>query len=193
MQEQSSRIVSSEKEQLILVDRNDVEIGHIDKSAAHDAGGMLHRAFSLFIFDPDGRLLMQQRSATKRLWPHYWSNSCCSHPRLGESMGEATSRRLQDELNIEAELEFVYKFAYQASYGELGAENELCWVYLGRTAAAIVPNQNEIADTRLLGAIELQQELDTNPEQFTPWFKLEWQRLKGRHAEVLRKYLNGGA
>jgi isopentenyl-diphosphate delta-isomerase len=193
MQEQSSRIVSSEKEQLILVDRNDVEIGHIDKSSAHDAGGMLHRAFSLFIFDPDGRLLMQQRSASKRLWPHYWSNSCCSHPRLGESMEEATSRRLQDELNIEAELEFVYKFAYQASYGELGAENELCWVYLGRTARAVVPNQNEIADTRLLGAIELQHELDTNPEQFTPWFKLEWQRLKERHAEVLRKYLNGGA
>lgn len=191
MQEQANRIVSSEKEQLILVDRNDVEIGYVDKSAAHDAGGMLHRAFSLFIFDPDGKLLMQQRSRSKRLWPLYWSNSCCSHPRRGESMDEATRRRLQDELNIEAELEFIYKFAYQASYGELGAENELCWVYLGRTAGTIVPNRNEIADTRLLGDTELQHELDTAPEQFTPWFKLEWQQLKASHGTVLAKYLNG--
>jgi isopentenyl-diphosphate delta-isomerase len=189
MQEQANRIVSSEKEQLILVDRNDVEIGYVDKSAAHDAGGMLHRAFSLFIFDPDGKLLMQQRSTSKRLWPLYWSNSCCSHPRRGESMDEATRRRLQDELNIEAELEFVYKFAYQASYGELGAENELCWVYLGRTAGTIVPNRNEIADTRLLGATELQHELDTSPGQFTPWFKLEWQQLQASHGAVLAKYL----
>jgi isopentenyl-diphosphate delta-isomerase len=191
MREQANRIVSSEKEQLILVDRNDTEIGHVDKASAHDAGGLLHRAFSLFIFDPDGRLLMQQRSASKRLWPHYWSNSCCSHPRRGESMEEATSRRLRDELNIEAELEFVYKFSYQASYGELGAENELCWVYLGRTADPIVPNRNEIAATRSLSARELQNELDGNPEQFTPWFKLEWQRLTDAHAAVLRKYLNG--
>jgi isopentenyl-diphosphate delta-isomerase len=189
MQEQANRIVSSEKEQLILVDRNDVEIGYVDKSAAHDAGGMLHRAFSLFIFDPDGKLLMQQRSTSKRLWPLYWSNSCCSHPRRGESMDQATRRRLQDELNIEAELEFVYKFAYQASYGELGAENELCWVYLGRTAGTIVPNRNEIADTRLLGATELQHELDTSPGQFTPWFKLEWQQLQASHGAVLAKYL----
>jgi isopentenyl-diphosphate delta-isomerase len=189
MQEQASRIVSSESEQLILVDRNDVEIGHIDKASAHDADGVLHRAFSLFIFDPYGRLLMQQRSAGKRLWPHYWSNSCCSHPRRGETMAEATSRRLRDELNIQAELEFVYKFTYQASYGELGAENELCWVYLGRIAGVIAPNRNEIADTRSLDANELQKELHDNPGQFTPWFKLEWQRLQERHADVLQKYL----
>ena len=192
MQEQASRIVSSETEQLILVDDNDIEIGHIDKSSAHDAGGLLHRAFSLFIFDPEGRLLMQQRSAGKRLWPHYWSNSCCSHPRRGETMEEATGRRMRDELNIQAELEFVYKFTYQASYGDLGAENELCWVYLGRTGDVIVPNRNEIADTRSMSASELQQELDSNPAQFTPWFKLEWQQLKEDHAEVLRKYLKGG-
>ena len=189
MQEQASRIVSSENEQLILVDRNDVEIGHIDKLAAHDAEGRLHRAFSLFIFDPDGRLLLQQRSADKRLWPHYWSNSCCSHPRRGETMEEATSRRLRDELNIQAELEFVYKFTYQASYGDLGAENELCWVYLGRTGDIIVPNRNEIAATRSVSDADLQRELDSNPARFTPWFKLEWQQLKEDHAEILGKYL----
>jgi isopentenyl-diphosphate Delta-isomerase len=191
MQEQASRIVSSETEQLILVNDDDVEVGHIDKSSAHDAGGLLHRAFSLFIFDADGKLLMQQRSSGKRLWPGYWSNSCCSHPRRGETMEEATSRRLRDELNVQADLEFVYKFTYQASYGELGAENELCWVYLGRTDDAIVPNRNEIAETRSMSAAELQQELESDPARYTPWFKLEWQRLNEEHSRVLEKYLKG--
>lgn len=189
MQDHASRIVSSETEQLILVDENDCEIGHIDKQSAHDANGLLHRAFSLFIFNPDGKLLMQQRSADKRLWPNYWSNSCCSHPRRGETMEEATSRRLRDELNIDAGLEFVYKFTYQASYDALGAENELCWVYLGRTTDVIVPNRNEIADTGWLSSSELQRKLEEEPAQFTPWFKLEWQRLKEDHAQVLDRYL----
>ena len=192
MQDHASRIVSSETEQLILVDENDVEMGHIDKQSAHDANGLLHRAFSLFIFNPDGKLLMQQRSADKRLWPNYWSNSCCSHPRRGETMQQATSRRLRDELNIDAELEFVYKFTYQASYDELGAENELCWVYLGRTADTIMPNRSEIADTGWVSASELQRKLEEKPAQFTPWFKLEWQRLNEDHAEVLGKYLRSG-
>jgi isopentenyl-diphosphate delta-isomerase len=188
MQHQANRVVSSENEELILVDENDVEIGHIDKSSAHDAGGVLHRAFSLFIFDQEGRLLMQKRSASKRLWPCYWSNSCCSHPRRGETMHEATARRLQDELNIEAELEFVYKFTYQASYGEHGAENEFCWVYLGRTSDRIVANSHEISATRSLTPEELQQEIDHDPEQFTPWFKLEWERLVNEHPGMLEKY-----
>jgi isopentenyl-diphosphate Delta-isomerase len=193
MRDQASRIVSSETEQLILVDENDIEVGHIDKQSAHDAGGLLHRAFSLFIFNPDGRLLMQQRSADKRLWPNYWSNSCCSHPRRGETMQEATSRRLRDELNIDAELEFVYKFTYRASYDDLGAENELCWVYLGRSADVIVPNRNEIADTGWMCASELELELEKNPARFTPWFKMEWERLKEDHAQVLGKYLRSSA
>jgi isopentenyl-diphosphate Delta-isomerase len=193
MQDQASRIVSSEKEELILVDQDDVEVGHIDKQSAHDAGGLLHRAFSLFIFDRDGRLLMQQRSADKRLWPNFWSNSCCSHPRRGETMEEATARRLRDELNIDAELEFVYKFAYQASYDDLGAENELCWVYLGRTRDAIVPNRNEITATGWMSSSELERKLEEKPAQFTPWFKLEWQCLNQDHAQVLGKYLRGSA
>lgn len=191
MQDQANRIVSSETEQLILVDENDVEVGYIDKGSAHDAGGLLHRAFSLFLFDPAGRLLMQQRSAGKRLWPLYWSNSCCSHPRRGETMQESTRRRLLDELNIEAELEFVYKFTYQAAYDDLGGENELCWVYLGRTDDAIVPNRNEIAQTAWLSASDLQTELKENPAQFTPWFRMEWRQLNEDHAEVLAKYLRG--
>jgi isopentenyl-diphosphate delta-isomerase len=172
-----------------LVDNEDVEIGHLDKSSCHDAGGVLHRAFSLFVFDSEGRLLMQRRSAAKRLWPLYWSNSCCSHPRWGESMHQATERRLQDELNIGAELKFVYKFTYQESFEDQGAENELCWVYLGRTTDPVIANESEIAATRSLTAAELQNQLDASPQEFTPWFKLEWQHLWDEYRSLLQKYL----
>jgi isopentenyl-diphosphate Delta-isomerase len=189
MKDNLSRIVSSEAEQLILVNADDTVSGSLDKASCHDGQGILHRAFSLFIFDRGGRLLLQQRSVDKRLWPLYWSNSCCSHPRVGESMEQATERRLRDELNIGAKLEFVYKFTYQASYETLGSEHELCWVYLGRIDQPVVANRHEIAATRFLTVAELHQELAAVPERFTPWFKLEWQRLENEHATILERYL----
>lgn len=191
--DQDDRIVSSDNEELILVDADDRETGHLDKGACHDGKGVLHRAFSLFVFDDLGRLLLQQRSDSKRLWPLYWSNSCCSHPRRGESMEEATQRRLRDELNIGAELEFIYKFTYRARYGEQGAEHELCWVYLGRSSDEIKPNRHEIAATRSLSVGELQSELDAHPGKFTPWFKLEWERLRDDHTDVLQRYTTRSA
>lgn len=182
-------IVSSEDEPLILVDGDDVATGTLGKAACHDGDGLLHRAFSLFVFGRDGRLLLQQRSASKRLWPLYWSNSCCSHPRAGETMEAATTRRLKEELGIRSELEFVYKFRYHASYGRLGAEHELCWVYVGRSEDAVIANRNEIAATRFLTAEELRRELVALPERYTPWFKLEWHRLEQEHGKLLLKYL----
>ena len=122
------RLVSSESEDLILVDANDKETGFLSKARAHDGQGVLHRAFSVFLFNEKGELLLQQRAASKRLWPGCWSNSCCSHPRRGETMRVATRRRLRDELNIDVELEYVYKFIYQAEFGEFGSEHELCHV-----------------------------------------------------------------
>lgn len=118
-----SDIVSSEAEALILVDPSDQVIGYLDKSAAHDGAGVLHRAFSLFIFNSEGLLLLQQRAPDKRLWPEFWSNSCCSHPRKGETMEQAVHRRLEQELGMTATLQFTYKFEYSAPFGELGTEH----------------------------------------------------------------------
>ena len=185
---QANRIVSSDTEQLILVDQDDRQIGTMTKADCHDGDGTLHRAFSIFLFDDDGRLLLQQRSGDKRLWPGFWSNSCCSHPREGESMQEATGRRLQDELNIHADLEFVYKFSYQARYAGVGSEFELCSVYLGRNSEKVTFNESEIAAVRFVSASELQRELARSPDQFTPWFKLEWERLGGEFAAELKRY-----
>jgi isopentenyl-diphosphate delta-isomerase len=182
---QANRIVSSDAEQLILVDAEDNPLGALAKADCHDGDGILHRAFSIFLFNNAGQLLLQKRSANKRLWPGYWSNSCCSHPRQGESMTEATGRRLQDELNIHAELEFVYKFSYQAKFADVGSEFELCSVYLGRSDGQITTNESEIAEARYVASAKLEQEFRDAPQSFTPWFKMEWQRLCDEFSEQL--------
>ena len=182
------KIVSSESEELILVDADDNETGYLSKAAAHDGDGVLHRAFSIFLFNADGELLLQQRSTSKRLWPGYWSNSICSHPRRGESMQVATQRRLMDELHIECELEFVYKFDYQASFGDAGSEHELCHVYLGHVPPVVRPNDHEIAAVRFVSAGDLDREFAARPETLTPWFALEWHELYEHHRERLEEY-----
>ena len=146
--DEQHRIVSSEQEQLILVDRDDNELGFLSKAECHNGPGVLHRAFSVFLFNDTGELLLQQRSSNKRLWPAFWSNSCCSHPRRGESMEVATRRRLLDELNLDTALEYVYRFCYTAEFGAAGSENESCHVYLGRVPSELRPNENEIAGLR---------------------------------------------
>lgn len=173
--------VSFDSESLILVDADDNEIGHLSKVDCHRDHGILHRAFSVFLFDRDGRLLLQQRSAQKPLWPLYWSNSCCSHPRRGESIELATARRLQEELGVKTQLHWLYKFTYQADYDDRGehrgAEHELCHVLIGTHNGEVRVHPDEIAAWRWLSVDQINQELSEQPEQFTPWFKLEWETL----------------
>lgn len=171
-------VVSSASEELILVDELDREIGCKPKSECHAGSGVLHRAFSIFVFNGDNELLLQQRSAGKPLWPNYWSNTCCSHPRRGESMETAASRRLLQELGFDCPLEYLYKFKYHAQYGEIGAEHEYCWVYHGRHDGRVDANVNEIAAWRFVDVDTLEAELEERPEIFTPWFKLEWSHIR---------------
>ena len=109
-------IVSFDNEALIIVDAQDRILGHGTKAELHQGAGTLHRAFSIFLFNDAGDVLLQQRSADKPLWPGYWSNTCCSHPRRGESYGIATRRRLMEELGVEAPLWFTHRFRYQAQF-----------------------------------------------------------------------------
>lgn len=182
---QHDAIVSFDSEPLILVDDQDREIGYQDKLHCHTGRGTLHRAFSLFLFNDAGELLLQQRSINKQLWPLYWSNSCCSHPRRGETMASAIMRRAQQELGVVTEFQYLYKFKYQAPYKNIGAEHELCWVFVGHSAGAIQVNENEIASWRFISAMDLEKEMQETPDHFTPWFKLEWQHLTQDYRDVL--------
>lgn len=183
------KIVSSEDDLLILVDESDKETGYLSKAECHDGDGVLHRAFSVFVFNADGELLLQERGKGKRLWPGFWSNSCCSHPRKGESMRFATGRRLREELGIEVQLEYIYKFRYQAYFDQGGSEHELCSVYLGRCEQDVRPNSTEIEAVRFVTAEDLQREMSQHPETFTPWFLQEWERLNKDYAAVLNRFV----
>lgn len=174
---QRSEIVSSPAERLILVDSNDREVGALPKHDCHVGEGILHRAFSVFIFNSDGDVLLQKRSADKPLWPLYWSNACCSHPRQGEAMDIALERRMREELGIECALTFLYKFEYQAAYEDVGSERELCSVYIGQSDGPFDPNRAELADLRFFTRAELGSMLAKQPGSFTPWFKMEWERI----------------
>jgi isopentenyl-diphosphate delta-isomerase len=176
-------IVSNASEQLILVDDHDREIGFKGKADCHLGQGVLHRAFSIFVFNRSNELLLQQRSKSKMLWPGYWSNTCCSHPRRGEAMADAVMRRLKQELGFTCPLEYLYKFKYQAQYGAVGAEHELCSVYFGRYDGAVDVNVTEIAAWRFVGVEALERELSSAPETFTPWFKMEWVHIKANYLD----------
>ncbi len=174
--------VSFNDELLILVDENDRVTGFDEKLTVHQGKGVLHRAFSIFLFSPCGQILLQQRSASKFLWPLFWSNTVCSHPRKGESYEVATARRLEEELGLVAELNFLFRFQYTATYQSVGSENELCQVFAGWIPldTPIIANQNEVADWKWVGIDQLETLIQAEPEQFTPWLLMEWSQMKAR-------------
>lgn len=178
--------VTVDSEPLILVDDADREVGHLGKAQCHAGAGVLHRAFSLLIFNGNGETLVQQRAPSKRLWPLYWSNSCCSHPRHAESMEAAIHRRLREELGCSCPLHFLFKFRYQAQFDATGAEHELCSVFIGRLNGQPRINRSEICAWRWVGPQTLEEELG-GPDggKFTPWFRLEWERIWGEHRAAL--------
>ena len=171
-------VVSFDNEPLILVDSDDEIQGHEEKHPCHNGQGLLHRAFSIFIFNSQGELLIQQRSEQKRLWPMFWANTCCSHPRRGEETPAAADRRLREELGMAANLQYLYKFEYQATFGEQGSENELCWVFVGRCDDQAELNKNEVNELRYIAPEVLDAEMESSPDKFTPWLKMEWKKLR---------------
>ena len=171
---------------LILVDEADRGVGHLSKQKCHEGRGVLHRAFSLFIFNDRGELLLQQRSAAKRLWPSFWSNSCCSHPRARETMEAAIARRLHEELGLRCPLQYLFKFQYQAQFDATGAENELCSVFIGRSSGPVRIDSGEILAWRWISPEALQAEMAGGAGNFTPWFKIEWARICRDHRREIQ-------
>ena len=139
----SKDIVSFHDEPLVLVDEHDHETGFLDKLAAHSGQGVLHRAFSLFVFNSQGELLLQQRAADKRLWPGFWSNTCCSHPRPGEETEAAAMRRLREELGFTTPLTKLFSFTYRSEYDNGLTEFEFDHVFVGRYDAPFGTQQSD--------------------------------------------------
>lgn len=186
--------VSFNDELLILVDEEDNVTGYDRKLNVHQGSGMLHRAFSIFLFSPCHRVLLQQRSEQKPLWPLYWSNSVCSHPRKGEDCETAAVRRLREELGVTTGLEMLFRFRYSAEFGSKGAEHELCKVFAGCVDIdyPIVANRNEVSDWEWLTIDELESRIASRPQQFTPWLLLEWERMQAEGYRDIRHLIETG-
>ncbi len=154
---------------LILVDPDDREIGRGEKMDVHRRG-LLHRAFSVFLFDGD-RLLIQQRAAGKYHCAGLWANTCCSHPRAGQTLREAVSRRLAEECGITGvPVREAGRFVYRAVFANGLTEYEVDHVFVGEYAGAFSPDPDEIADLRYVPLPELKQEMLVRPEKYAPWF-----------------------
>lgn len=160
-----------EKENVVLITEQDEPIGLMEKQEAHVAG-VLHRAFSVFIFNAKGELLIQQRAFEKYHTPGKWTNTCCSHPREGETYEEGASRRLQEEMGFTCPIEYQFNFIYKADVGQGLTEHELDHVFKGVYNEEPVINPEEVAAYKWIDFDELQQDIQNNPEQYTPWFRI---------------------
>ncbi len=153
-----------------LVDDNDTIIGHEEKLVVHKKG-LLHRAFSILVYNGLGELLIHQRALGKYHSPGLWTNTCCGHPNEGENMKDAVLRRLQEEMGFDCDLTYSFTFRYTAGFNNGLIENEIDHVYVGNFDGNFTVNPEEVADYKWINKIDLQKEIFEKPEKFTVWFK----------------------
>jgi isopentenyl-diphosphate Delta-isomerase len=156
-------------DRVVLVDENDATIGTQDKLRAHERGE-LHRACSVLVFNQAGELLLQRRAATKYHSPGLWSNTCCTHPRPGESASIAARRRLGEELGIDCELAALFRFVYRADVGDGLTEHEYDHVFVGRSEATPAPDPTEVDAWRWQSLSSIRDEMAHHPGRYTAWF-----------------------
>ena len=156
-------------EYVILVNNNDQPLGAMEKMEAHEKG-MLHRAFSIFIFNSEGKLLMQRRADEKYHSAGLWTNTVCSHPRTGEKILEAAHRRLKEEMGIDCDLEEVYSFTYKAHVGDGMTEHEFDHVFVGHSDEIPVPDPEEVSEWKYVSLDWLLNDVKENPGDYTIWF-----------------------
>lgn len=159
------------EEKVILVDKNDKPIGLMNKMEAHEKA-LLHRAFSVFIFNEKGELMLQQRASSKYHSPLLWTNTCCSHQRDGESNVEAGRRRLQEEMGFVTDIKEVFSFIYKAPFDNGLTEHELDHVMIGRFDDAPNLNKEEVEAYKWMSLKDVKKDIVENPTNYTAWFKI---------------------
>lgn len=164
------------EEEVILVNEDDEQIGTMAKMEAHEKA-VLHRAFSVFIMNDKGETILQQRAAHKYHSPLLWTNTCCSHQRVGESNIVAGKRRLQEEMGLVAELNELFSFIYKAPFDNGLTEHELDHVMIGRCEENPVINTEEVADWKWMLPEDIKNDISEYPEKYTAWFKIIFEKF----------------
>ena len=163
-------------EQVILVDSDDREVGVMEKMEAHKQA-ILHRAFSVFLFNSQGKMLLQQRALTKYHSAGLWTNACCSHPRPQETLEKAVARRLVEEMGIETTVSKAFDFIYKAELPDELTEYEFDHVFVGIYDADVHPNHLEVANFVYQSIDEVSANLQSYPEKYTVWFKIAFPKV----------------
>lgn len=158
-------------EQVVVVSENDEILGLMEKMEAHE-NGILHRAFSVFLFNDKGEMLLQKRASGKYHSPNQWTNAVCSHPKIDETYLDGAQRRLKEELGITTDLTEKFSFIYKADVGQNLWEHELDHVFTGNYEGNFALNEEEVSEIRYISMQQLDEEMNANPEKFTEWFKI---------------------
>ena len=161
---------------VILVDKNDRPVGKMEKMEAHEKG-ILHRAFSVFIFNDKNELMLQQRALSKYHSPGLWTNTCCSHPREGEKTIDAAHRRMMEEMGFDCDFEEAFDFIYKSEVGQGLTEHELDHVFIGHNNEQPKINPDEVNDWKYMSMDSLRAEMKSNPEKYTVWFRIAFDEV----------------
>lgn len=180
------------EEYLILVDKNDNPIGTEEKVKCHLPNGILHRAFTALLFDKNGRLVLTRRAKEKMLWPGDWDGTVASHPRESETYVSSGERRMPEELGIQCNLDYLFKFEYHVPYKDVGSENEICGTLIGIVdeSTPFKKIEGEIDEIKWISAQELLSELKINPKIYCPWMIIALELLEKSERSMLEKYEN---
>lgn len=162
---------------VVLVNEQDIQLGIMEKLQAHQEG-LLHRAFSVFIFNSKGEMLLQQRSSNKYHSPNLWSNACCSHPMPGENTEAAAHRRLQEELGFDTTLQYDFNFTYKVAFDNGLIEHEFDHVFTGTYDGSIVPNSLEVKDYCFMKMEDIENSMLTHPHKYSEWFKIAFEKMQ---------------
>ena len=173
-------------EHLILVNESDIAIGKAPKLEVH-LKGLLHRAFSVFIFNSKGELLLQQRADDKYHSGGLWTNTCCSHPRFGEELSDAVERRLMEEMGIKCEADFQFSFIYKTEFGNGLKEHEYDHVYFGICDKLPIPDESEVKNWKYVHLHSLGADLINNPDEYTAWLKICFEKILSNYEQFAAK------
>jgi len=178
------------EEYVILVDENDNPIGKEEKVKCHLPNGKLHRAFTVLLFNEEGKLLLTKRSQSKMLWPNDWDGTVASHPRESETYISSAERRLPEEIGVICSLDYLFKFEYHVPYKDIGSENEICGTLIGilRDSSTINLVKDEIDETKWITVDELISDLQKKSRIFCPWMLIALYLIPSSKSSMRDKY-----
>ncbi|MEM3143008.1 MAG: isopentenyl-diphosphate Delta-isomerase [Candidatus Nitrosotenuis sp.] len=178
------------EEYLILVDKDDNPIGTEEKVRCHLPQGKLHRAFTVLLFNREGKLLLTRRSSSKMLWPGDWDGTVASHPRKTETYVSSAERRLPEEIGASCKLDYLFKFEYHVPYKDVGSENEICGTLIGIVDEPFSLRlvKDEISETKWVSNDEAASDIEKNPQIYCPWMLLALYLLPKSDKQMLLKH-----